>query len=129
MIGDMGNMLLQEKIDNLYSLADRFLHIGDQNGYVYADDLSLLNKSIHTLINELYPQRGVTLEQEAALCLALLMGYSVSMYANPEEESKKYNTLVRSRHILQTLSASSLKEQLLTVYHELTESFEPIENF
>ena len=120
----MGNMLLQEKIDSLYSLADRFLHIGDQNGYVYADDLSLLNKSIHTLINELYPQRGVTLEQEAALCLALLMGYSVSMYANWEDESKKQAILARSWKILPTLSPSQTKERLSTLCNELNHSFE-----
>lgn len=69
----MGNMLLQEKIDNLYNLADRFLHIGDRNGHVCADELSLLNHSIHHLINERYPLQGETLGQEAALYLALLV--------------------------------------------------------
>ena len=118
----MGNMLLQEKIDSLYSLADRFLHIGDQNGYVYADDLSLLNKSIHTLINELYPQRGVTLEQEAALCLAILMGYSVSIYANPDDEFKKQEILNRSRSLFDSLTSSPIKEQLFTIYNEIKES-------
>lgn len=117
-------MLLQEKIDSLYSLADRFLHIGDQNGYVYADDLSLLNKSIHTLINELVSQQGKNLEQEAALCLALLMGYSVSMYANPDDEFKKQSVLKRSRKILPTLPPSSVKEQLLIFCNELNNSFE-----
>lgn len=117
-------MLLQEKIDSLYSLADRFLHIGDQNGYVYADDLSLLNKSIHTLINELYSQRGKNVEQEAALCLALLMGYSVSMYANWEDESKKQAILARSWKILPTLSPSQTKERLSALCNELNPSFE-----
>ncbi|WP_077155037.1 UpxZ family transcription anti-terminator antagonist [Bacteroides bouchesdurhonensis] len=120
----MGNMLLQEKIDSLYSLADRFLHIGDQNGYVYADDLSLLNKSIHNLINELVFQQGKNVEQEAALCLALLMGYSVSMYANLDDEFKKQSVLKRSRKILPTLPPSSVKEQLLIFCTELNNSFE-----
>ena len=126
----MDAVVLQEKIDYLLRSVRRLLPAGSDVCYLYSDDFSQLHQSIHNQLDELYPLRGATMEQDASLCLALLLGYSVSMYANPEEESKKYNILVRSRHILQTLSASSsLKEQLLTVYHELTESFEPIENF
>ncbi len=45
---------------------------------VYVDDLARLNNEIHEQINDLYPCHGKTAEQEAALCLSLLMGYSVS---------------------------------------------------
>lgn len=125
----MDAVVLQEKIDYLLRSVRRLLPAGSDVCYLYSDDFSQLHQSIHNQLDELYPLQGATMEQDASLCLALLLGYSISMYANPEEESKKYNILVRSRRILQTLSASSLKEQLLTVYHELTESFEPIENF
>ena len=121
---EMGNILLQDKIDNLHNLADNFLRIGNKNGYVYANDLSLLNKEIHDQINELYPQRGKTVEQEAALCLALLMGYSVSLYANSEDELKKQAILIRSWKILPKLPPSFLKEQLLIFCNELKHSFE-----
>ena len=85
----MVSFLLQENIDELQHLADHLLHIGDKNGYVYADDLSALQQSIHEKINDLYSQRGETPEQDATLCLAILQGYNVSMYANPEDEDRK----------------------------------------
>ena len=50
----MVSFLLQENIDELQHLADHLLHIGDKNGYVYADDLSALQQSIHEKINDLY---------------------------------------------------------------------------
>ena len=120
----MGNILLQEKIETLRNLADTLLHIGDRQDNVFVDDFTLLNKSIYDLINELYSQRGKTLEQEATLCLALLIGYSVSMYANPDDEFKKQSVLKRSRKILPTLPPSSVKEQLLVFCNELNNSFE-----
>ena len=120
----MENILLQEKIETLKSLANNLLHIGDRQDNVFVDDFTLLNKSIYDLINELYSQRGKTLEQEATLCLALLMGYSVSMYANPDDEFKKQSVLKRSRKILPTLPPSSVKEQLLVFCNELNNSFE-----
>ena len=120
----MGNILLQEKIETLRNLADTLLHIGDRQDNVFVDDFTLLNKSIYDLINELYSQRGKTLEQEATLCLALLMGYSVSMYANPDDEFKKQSVLKRSRKILPTRPPSSVKEQLLVFCNELNNSFE-----
>ena len=73
----MVSFLLQENIDELQNLADHLLHIGDKNGYVYADDLSALQQSIHEKINDLYSQRGETPEQDATLCLAILQGYNV----------------------------------------------------
>ncbi|WP_077153595.1 UpxZ family transcription anti-terminator antagonist [Bacteroides bouchesdurhonensis] len=119
----MDTIVLQEKIDNLLNSVRKLLPGGSNLGDIYADDLSLLNKSIHDRINELYSQHGRTPEQEAALCLALLMGYSVSQYANPEDESKKHTVLLRTRNILSLLPPSSLKEDLLLTYNELQHSF------
>ncbi|MDD3037290.1 UpxZ family transcription anti-terminator antagonist [Bacteroides sp.] len=125
----MDTAVLQIKIENLLSSVHRLLPVGSDMSDVYSDDFSELNHTIYHQINELYPRRGITLEQDAVLCLALLLGYSVSMYASLEDESKKHNILVRSRSILQTLSASPLKERLLTVCQELTGSFKTIDNF
>ena len=91
----MVSFLLQENIDELQHLADHLLHIGDKNGYIYTDDLSALQQSIHEKINDLYSQRGKTPEQDATLCLAILQGYNVSMYANPEDEDRKRSVLDR----------------------------------
>ena len=119
----MDTIILQEKIENLLSATHKLLPAGSDMGNIYADDLSFLNKSIHDQMNELYSQHGRTPEQEATLCLALLMGYSVSLYANPEDELKKHTVLLRTRNILPLRPPSSLKEHLLSVYNELQHSF------
>ena len=80
---------IQGKIDKLQKTVDTLLHMGEDASCICVDDLALLNKEIHEQINDLYLYHGETTEQEAALCLSLLMGYSVSMYANPEDEIKK----------------------------------------
>ena len=117
----MVNFLLQENIDDLQKLSDRLLHISDENGYVYADDLSELHQAIHEKIIDLYSQRGKTPEQDATLCLAILMGYNVLMYANPEDEVRKRNVFIRSRKLLNSLPPSLLKEQLSTLCDEMHE--------
>ena len=117
----MVSFLLQENIDELQHLADHLLHIGDKNGYVYTDDLSALQQSIHEKINDLYSQRGKTPEQDATLCLAILQGYNVSMYANPEDEERKQAVLTYSLSLLDVLPPSLLKQQLSAVCHELQE--------
>ena len=73
----MTTSCLQEKIDKLQNTVHALLHKSNYMAGVYVDDLSLLNKEIHEQINDLYPCHGKTAEQEAALCLSLLMGYSV----------------------------------------------------
>lgn len=111
-------MELQDKIIHLHNLAHRLLHIECSGSYLYADDLSQLNKDIHDEMNELYLLRGNTLEQDASLCLALLLGYSVSMYAGWEDDLKRDNILSRSLELLETLPPSPLKDDLLTVCKE-----------
>lgn len=111
-------MELQDKIIHLHDLAHRLLHIECSGSYLYADDLSQLNKDIHDEMNELYPLRGNTLEQDASLCLALLLGYSVSMYTDWEDDLKRETILSCSLELLENLPPSSLKEDLLTVCKE-----------
>lgn len=74
-----------------------------------------------TKIIDLYSQRGKTPEQDATLCLAILMGYNVSMYANPEDEERKQAVLTRSLSLLDVLPPSLLKQQLSAVCHEMQE--------
>ena len=111
-------MELQDKIIHLHNLAHRLLHIECSGSYLYADDLSQLNKDIHDEMNELCPLRGNTLEEDASLCLALLLGYSVSMYAGWEDDLKRENILFRSLELLEILPPSLLKDDLYTVCKE-----------
>ena len=113
------NNSIQEKIEKLQKTVDTLLHMGENMDCICVDDLSLLNKEIHEQINDLYPYHGKTAEQEAALCLSLLMGYSVSMYANHEDEVKKRTILNRSRKIMMKQLPSPLKIRLHTIYDEL----------
>ncbi|MEG2514182.1 MAG: UpxZ family transcription anti-terminator antagonist, partial [Bacteroidaceae bacterium] len=64
-----------------------------------------------------------TIEQEAALCVALQMAYNVYMYVGPKDELKKQTILNRSCRVLEQLPASLLRCQLLVycygeVYNE-----------
>ena len=96
----MDAVILQENIEGLLNLVRMLLPGGGSAGCVYLDDLSALQRSIHKQINDLYSQRGKTPEQDATLCLAILQGYNVSMYANPEDEDRKRSVLQRSLTLL-----------------------------
>ena len=110
---------LKEKIGGLQNTVHALLHKSHSMECVYIDDIARLNKEIHEQINDLYPCHGTTAEQEAALCLALLMGYSVSVYANSEDEVKKRAVLRRSQEIMKKRLPSPLKIQLHTIYDKL----------
>lgn len=109
----MQNINLQVYIDELQQTAHKLLHLGEDTGFVYAEDLSRLNNRVHKLIHDLYNKKGKTIEQEASLCLAVLMGYAGSMYANPSDEKKKQQILNRCWVVLEKLPDSLLKCQLL----------------
>jgi hypothetical protein len=117
----MNAVILQENIEGLLSLVRMLLPGGGNAGRVYLDDLSALQRSIHKQINDLYSQRGKTPEQDATLCLAILQGYNVSMYANPEDEDRKRSVLQRSLTLLDVLPPSLLKQQLSAVCHGMQE--------
>ena len=117
----MDAIILQENIEGLLSLVRMLLPGGGSAGCVYLDDLSALQGSIHEKINDLYSQRGETPEQDATLCLAILQGYNVSMYANPEDEERKQSVLQRSLTLLDVLPPSLLKQQLSAVCHGMQE--------
>ena len=112
----MDAVILQENIEGLLSLVRMLLPGEGSAGHVYLDDLS-----IHEKINDLYSQRGETPEQDATLCLAILQGYNVSMYANPEDEDRKRSVLQRSLTLLDVLPPSLLKQQLSAVCHGMQE--------
>lgn len=110
---EKGNITMQERAKRLRLLADRLLRDVLSGGTLYADEVSSLQRDIHRLIDELYPLRGDTPEEEASRCLALLAGYGVCMYANPEDDRKRLSVLSRSRRMLDSLSPSPLRERLL----------------
>lgn len=105
---------VEQQIEQLKNSARKLIHLGDETGFVYADDTARLNREIYEQIEKLYPQIGMDTEQEAAICSAVLLGYSTIMYRNEEDEQRKQEILNRSSKVLARLSPSLLKCQLLT---------------
>lgn len=110
----MDDLALQDKIDKLHCTVFTLLH----STYLYTDELAIWNLNIHRQIEELYTFHGASVEQEASLCLAILMGYSVMMYANPEDEFRKQEILERAQKIIEKKDPISLKKQLLDICQE-----------
>ena len=64
---------LTSQIEQLQSLAHELLYLGVDGAPIYTDHFRQLNKEVLEQSDALYPQRGATPEEEANICLALLM--------------------------------------------------------
>ncbi|NDV81539.1 UpxZ family transcription anti-terminator antagonist [Bacteroides sp. 51] len=102
------------KIANeLYQSAHLLLHLGEDGSPIYADKFRQLNTEVTRLLNELYPVKGSSNEEEAEICLALLMGFSSAIYSVEGQEEKVQVVLDRAYAVLQELELSLLKCRLL----------------
>ena len=102
------------KTEELQQLAQKSLYLGLDGGPIYAEHFSRLNKEIQILSDALYSVKGDTPEEEAGICLALLMGYNATIYSDKDKEAKKQSILDRAWEVLEQLPPSLLKCQLLT---------------
>ena len=98
----------------LQRLAHDLMYVGMDNAPIYSDDFTRLNKSVLTQSDALFPYKGRDSEEEANLCLALLMGYNATIYDNGDKEQKKQTILDRAFIVLEQLPVSLLKVRLLT---------------
>ena len=105
---------LTSQIEQLQSLAHELLYLGVDGAPIYTDHFRQLNKEVLEQSDALYPQRGATPEEEANICLALLMGYNATIYNQGDKEEKKQVVLNRCWDVLDQLPATLLKCQLLT---------------
>ena len=105
---------LESEVSALSTLADELLYLGIDDTPIYSDDFTRLNHEVFQKANALYHQRGSTFEEEASLCLALLKGYNVTIYNDGDKEERIQTILNRCWEVLEHLSASLLKVQLLT---------------
>ena len=83
-----------------------------------------LQRIAHELVlsDSLFPVQGSGTEEEANVCLALLMGYNATIYDNGDKEQKKQIALNRACELLGRLPASLLKVRLLAyTYGEVYE--------
>ena len=122
-------MTLSEEIVSLQRAAHELMYLGMDGSPVYSDDLSRRNGEVYRLTTALYNSgaKGSTTEEQANVCLALLMGYSASFIDHGEKQKHVQEVLDRCWDILDVLPASLLKLRLLTAcYGEVFD--EPLAN-
>ena len=90
------------QVQNLQHIARELLYLGMDGSPIYTDHFRQLNTEVFRLSEALFSMKGATSEEEAAICLSLLMGYNATIYNDG------------SFAVLDHLPASLLKCQLLT---------------
>ena len=79
-----------------------------------------MNRDVYERAIELCNSHGTTVEEEAELCLGLLVAFAATIYDNGRKQQYIQNVLDRSWEVLPELSPSLLKVRLLTYcYSEL----------
>ena len=115
------NSLLSRALE-LQHAARELMYSGVDGKSVYSDTFCRLNKEILVKCDSLFLTQSPDVEEEANLCLALLMGYNATIYNDGDKEQKKQAVLDRIYPILEQLPASLLKARLLTyTYGEVYE--------
>lgn len=109
-------MTLSEEVASLQRAAHDLMYLGMDGSPIYSDDLSRRNNEVYRLTTTLYNSgvQGSTVEEQASVCLALLMGYNASFIDHREKREHVQKILDRCWDILDTLPASLLKLRLLT---------------
>ena len=106
----------------LQHAAHELMYLGMDGEPVYSDTFCWLNKEVLVKSDSLFSAQSSDVEEEANLCLALLMGYNATIYDDGDKEQKKQMVLNRICHVLEQLPASLLKVRLLTYcYGEIYE--------
>lgn len=106
-------MNITSQIESLRQLAHELLYLGVDGTPLYTDRFSQLSKGVLEHADNLYSQKGSTFEEEAHLCLVLLLSYGATIYDRGDKERKKQNILNRAWKTLDKLPPSLLKCQLL----------------
>ena len=109
-------MSLSDETLTLQRAAHDLMYLGMDGSPVYSDDLSRRNGEVYRLTTALYNSgvQGSTVEEQANVCLALLMGYNASFIDHGEKQEHVQEVLNRCWDILEALPASLLKLRLLT---------------
>lgn len=106
----------------LQHVAHELMYLGMDGEPVYSDTFCRLNKEVLVKSDSLFTSKSSDIEEEANICLALLMGCNATIYDNGDKEQKKQVVLDRIYIISNKLPASLLKVRLLTyTYGEVYE--------
>ena len=108
----------------LQHAAHELMYLGMDGEPVYSDTFCRLNKEVLVKSDSLFSAQSSDVEEEANLCLALLMGYNATIYDDVDKELKKQVILDRIYNVLEELPDSLLKVRLLSyTYGEVYEEF------
>lgn len=107
------NSLLSRAVE-LQHAAHTLMYLGMDGEPLYSDDFCRQNKDVLLKSDSLFAAKSSDIEEEANLCLALLMGYNATIYNYGDKEQKKQEILVRAYDVLERLPDSLLKVWLLT---------------
>lgn len=100
-------------MDSLFSLAHSLLVYGLDGSPIYVDQFTRLNRDVYERALELYGTQGKTVEEEAELCLGLLVAFAATIYDNGHKQQYIQQVLDRSWEVLPKLPDSLLKVRLL----------------
>lgn len=115
------NSLLSRALE-LQHVAHDLMYLELNDEPIYSDDFCRLNKEVLVKSDSLFTEKSSDIDEEANLCLALLLGYNATIYDNGDKEEKKQAVLDRISNVLELLPASLLKVRLLTYcYGEIYE--------
>ena len=101
------------QVRELQSISHELLYLGVDGTPIYTDRFCQLNTEVFRLSESLFDRKGETDEEEASLCLALLMGYRATAYSDSNKEAKILGILDRAFIVLDHLEDSVLKCRLL----------------
>ena len=102
-------MSLSEEAITLQRAAHELMYLGMDGNPVYSDEVYRLTTALYNS-----DAKGSTVDEQANVCLALLMGYSASFIDHGEKQKHVQEVLDRCWDILDALPASLLKLRLLT---------------
>ena len=90
-------MTLSEEVASLQRAAHDLMYLGMDGSPIYSDDLSRRNNEVYRLTTTLYNSgvQGSTVEEQASVCLALLMGYNASFIDHGEKREHVQKILDR----------------------------------
>lgn len=115
------NSLLSRALE-LQHAAHELMYLSMDGEPIYSDTFCRLNKELLVKSDSLFSSQSSNIEEEANLCLALLMGYNATIYDYGDKGQKKQAVLDRIYNVLEKLPDSLLKVRLLTyTYGEVYE--------
>ena len=87
----------------LQRLAHELIYLGVDGEPIYSDTFCRLNKDVLLQCDSLFLLRGSTSDEEANLCLALLLGYNATIYDYGNKERIIISRMATSISPLQAL--------------------------